>query len=87
MTKSIGLILLCIIVLMLPLFSRAEDVKVLTLQQALDITAEKNRDIQKAREYFRWVQGKYVEERAAAFPQLSLNGSAVISKDETGLAS
>ncbi len=77
-------ILFLLITLLLPLSAIAQDVKVLTLQQALDITAEKNRDIQKAREYFRWVQGKYVEERAAAFPQLTLNGSAIISKDETG---
>jgi HAE1 family hydrophobic/amphiphilic exporter-1 len=70
--------------LLLPLSAMADDVTVLTLQQALDIAAGKNRDIQKAREYFRWVQGKYVEERAAAFPQLTLTGSAVHSKDETG---
>jgi HAE1 family hydrophobic/amphiphilic exporter-1 len=71
--------------LLLPLPSSAGEVKVLTLQQALDIAAEKNRDIQKAREYFHWVKGKYVEERAAAFPQLSLNGSAIASRDETSL--
>ncbi len=74
-----------LIALLLPLSAIAEDVRALTLQQALDIAADKNRDIQKAREYFRRVQGKYVEERAAAFPQLTLSGSAIISKDETGL--
>lgn len=71
--------------LLLPLSAMAEDVKVLTLQQALDIAAEKNRDIQKAKEYFHWVQGKYVEERAAALPQISLNGSAMSGRDETAL--
>ncbi len=60
MTKRIGLMLLCIIILMLPLSAIAGEVKVLTLQQALEIAADKNRDIQKAREYFRWVRGKYV---------------------------
>lgn len=74
-----------LITLLPSLSAIAEDVKVLTLQQALDITAEKNRDIQKAKEYFRWVQGKYVEERAAAFPQLTMTGSAIISQDITGI--
>ncbi len=77
--------LVFLLMTLLPLSASAGEAKVLTLQQALDIAAEKNRDIQKAREYFRWVQGKYVEERAAAFPQLSLNGSAITSRDETGL--
>jgi len=79
------LLVFCLITLLLPLSAMAEDVTVLTLQQALDITAEKNRDIQKAIEYFRWVQGKYVEERAAAFPQLTMTGSAIISRDITGI--
>ncbi len=44
-------------------------VKVLTLEQALAIAATQNRDIQKAIEYKNWIQGEYVEERAAALPQ------------------
>jgi len=51
------------------------DPKPLTLDQALAIADEQNRDIQKAREYSRWVYGKYVEERAQALPQLSLHGT------------
>jgi len=47
----------------------------LTLEQALRLAAEQNRDLQKAIELRRWVQGKYVEERAAALPHLSVNGS------------
>ena len=43
-------------------------VKVLTLEQALAIAAEQNRDVQKAIEYKNWVQGKYIEERAYALP-------------------
>ncbi|HVN78782.1 MAG TPA: TolC family protein, partial [Terriglobia bacterium] len=39
--------------------------RVLTLQQALDIAVEKNRDILKAKEYRNYVMGKYKEERAA----------------------
>lgn len=39
------------------------------------MAAEKNRDVQKAHEYRRWVEGKYVEERAAALPHLELTAS------------
>ncbi|MDO8281029.1 MAG: TolC family protein [Thermodesulfovibrionia bacterium] len=76
--------LILIITLMLPLSAIADETKVLTLQQALDIASEKNLDIQKAREYSRWVQGKYVEERAAALPHFSVTGSALLSQDDTG---
>ena len=69
--------------LLMPFEATAENMKVLTLEQALEIAAEKNRDIQKAQEYFRWVQGKYVEERAAAFPQLTMTGSGAIQQDKT----
>jgi HAE1 family hydrophobic/amphiphilic exporter-1 len=55
----------------------------LTLDRALAIANEKNRDLQKAREYQRWVQGKYVEERAAALPHFSATGSGVKSWDNT----
>lgn len=77
--------------LILPLASHAAETakatNVLTLDEALRIATEKNRDILKAREYYRWVQGKYLEERAAAFPQLSLNGSGSILQDKTILVS
>jgi HAE1 family hydrophobic/amphiphilic exporter-1 len=59
----------------------AAETKVLTLDQAIAVAREKNRDIEKAREYAQYVQGKYVEERAAALPQVSLNGTAQLSKD------
>lgn len=55
----------------------------LTLEQAVSVAMEKNRDIEKAREYARYVQGRYVEERSAALPQFSLNGSASMSKDHS----
>jgi HAE1 family hydrophobic/amphiphilic exporter-1 len=54
----------------------------LTLDQALTIALEKNRDIDKAREYGKYVQGRYVEERAAALPQLSLSASYRGSRDD-----
>jgi len=58
----------------------AGEIKILTLEQALAIAAEQNRDIRKAQEYIQWAQGKYVEERAAALPQLTATGS--ISRDQ-----
>ena len=73
-------IALMILIWILPAVCAAES-RVLTLDQALSIAMEKNRDIEKAREYAHFVQGKYVEERAAALPQLSLNGSMLVSKD------
>ncbi len=61
----------------------AAEARVVTLEQAIAVAMEKNRTIEKAREYARYVQGKYVEERAAALPQVSLNGSVTVSKDES----
>jgi len=55
----------------------------LTLEQALAVAAERNRDIEKAREYIAWAKGKYVEERAAALPQLAAVGSLVRDRDES----
>lgn len=77
-----------LLIILLPLLSASaeeapEDVTVLTLDQALEMASEKNRDIRKAQEYFYWVRGKYVEERAGALPQLSLKGSASYRMDKT----
>ncbi len=57
--------------------------RTLTLDQALAVAMESNRDIEKAREYATYVQGKYVEERSAALPQISLNGAYAVFKDES----
>ncbi len=73
-------LLLILLVLAIPALSRGET-KLVTLDQALAIAGEHNRDIEKAREYARYVQGKYIEERAAALPQLSLNGAGSLAKD------
>jgi outer membrane protein TolC len=51
------------------------DVQTLTLDQALAIAMDQNRDVQKAEEYRNWVKGKYIEERAGALPTFSLNGA------------
>ena len=63
--------------------SQAAETRIVTLDQALSIAMEKNRDIDKARQYGRYVQGRYEEERAAALPQLSLTAGATISRDES----
>ena len=57
--------------------------RVMTLEEALAIAVEKNRDIEKARAYIAWAQGKYVEERAAAFPQLTASASLGWDRDES----
>jgi HAE1 family hydrophobic/amphiphilic exporter-1 len=54
---------------------------VLTLERALEIAAEKNRDIQRARAYQQWVRGKYLEERAAALPHLTASASTMRAWD------
>ena len=58
-------------------------VEVLSLEQALAIALENNRDIRKAMELRRKLEGRYVEERAAALPQLLVSGSAVRNRDES----
>jgi HAE1 family hydrophobic/amphiphilic exporter-1 len=63
--------------------AQAAETRILTLDQAISLAMEKNRDIEKAREYATYVQGRYIEERAAALPQLSLNAGATLSKDES----
>ena len=57
--------------------------RVLTLDAALAIAMDQNRDIQKARAYGDLVQGKYLEERAAALPTLSLDGSVAYTRDDS----
>ncbi len=58
-------------------------VRILTLEEAWRIALEKNKDIQKAREYRNQVQGRYIEERAAALPQLQINGYLIHDRDES----
>jgi len=63
----------------------AEDkgIRVLTLEEARQIALERNKDIQKAREYRNLVEGRYVEERSAALPQLQITGGISHSRDES----
>jgi HAE1 family hydrophobic/amphiphilic exporter-1 len=46
-----------------------KEVLVLSLERALNLALEKNKDILKAREYGNQVKGRYTEEWAAALPQ------------------
>lgn len=57
--------------------------RLLALEDCLAIASEKNLDIQKAKEYANYVQGRYVEERAAALPQLGLQAGFGYSKDNS----
>jgi HAE1 family hydrophobic/amphiphilic exporter-1 len=57
--------------------------KVLTLEEALSIAAEQNRDIQKAREYQKWVEGRYVQERSAALPHGNFSANVLRNFDDT----
>jgi HAE1 family hydrophobic/amphiphilic exporter-1 len=68
-----------------PVAMRAEGkpVKLLTLEDALAIALEKNKDILKAQEYRRQVEGRYVEERAAALPQFLISSGIYRSRDES----
>jgi HAE1 family hydrophobic/amphiphilic exporter-1 len=52
----------------------AADIRTLTLDQALALADSGNHDIAKAREFSQLVAGRYLEERAAALPHLSVNG-------------
>ncbi len=59
------------------------EIETLTLDKALQIAAEKNHDIQKAREYKNQVEAIYVTERAAALPQVMITAHAANAKDES----
>jgi outer membrane protein TolC len=73
----------CLAIAFAPGVSRAAAVRTLTLDESLAIAMDQNRDIQKARAYGQLVQGRYLEERAAALPALSLNVSAAYSRDDS----
>jgi outer membrane protein TolC len=76
-----------VLLLNLTLFSTRtfcqDEAKILTLDQALSIAMDQNRDIHKAEAYRQWVQGKYVEERSAALPQFTVTASGMRSHDES----
>jgi HAE1 family hydrophobic/amphiphilic exporter-1 len=63
--------------------AHAAETRTFTLDQALSLAAERNRDIQKAKEFFRQVEGKYVEERSAALPQFTISGQVSRQQDDS----
>lgn len=60
----------------------AAEMRTLTLDQALTIAAERNRGVARALEYRNLVEGRYVEERAAALPHFTLRGSLIRQDDD-----
>lgn len=66
-----------------PASSAAPAAVKLTLSEAITTALDRNKDIQKAREYRNLVLGRYVEERAAALPQLMITGAIARNYDET----
>jgi len=77
------LVLIALSVALFPGVSRAGEARVLSLDDALAIAMEQNRDIQKAHAYAQLVQGRYLEERAAALPSFSITNSAVYNRDDS----
>jgi HAE1 family hydrophobic/amphiphilic exporter-1 len=69
--------------LTLPAGETRSDTLVLTLQEALRLADARNRDLIEAREYGRWVHGRYVEERAGALPKLELLAGYSRQRDES----
>lgn len=59
-----------------------ERARIVTLDEAWQITLQNNRDIQKAGEFRSKVMGIYVEQRAAALPQLTATGNASRAWDQ-----
>jgi hydrophobic/amphiphilic exporter-1 (mainly G- bacteria), HAE1 family len=57
--------------------------RALTLEEALALAAAQNRDVKKAIEYQKWVQGKYIEERASAMPQTTASASLIRTFDNS----
>lgn len=79
----------CVVILfavfLIPAASFGADnaVKLLTLDEALRIASERNRDIRKASEFRRQVEGRYVEERAAALPQVTITSGISRNRDDS----
>ncbi len=82
---TIATLLLLGLLLAAPLTAATETAAppVLTLDDAIRFALEKNRDVEKARAYQRWVAGRYIEERAAALPTLAVDGAWGRSWDGT----
>lgn len=62
--------------------ARAGEIRTLTIDQALEIAAVRNRGVARALEYRNLTEGRYVEERAAALPHFTLSGSLIRQDDD-----
>jgi HAE1 family hydrophobic/amphiphilic exporter-1 len=82
-TKAVATIVLLALLAAPAAWAQGAQPDVLTLERALRIAAEHNRDVHKSRAYQQWVRGKYVEERAAALPQLKLEADNVRQSDSS----
>lgn len=85
MAAKIGKVLFLACLFIYPILGSAQEREHLTLslEQALKIALARNKDIQKAHEYRRLVEGRYLEERSAALPRLQLYGTIAHSRDES----
>lgn len=72
-------------VVVFPVLTLAQEkpAQVITIADALEIALEKNKDILKAQEYRKQVEGRYVEERAAALPQFLITSAIYRNRDES----
>lgn len=83
MAASLMLILLSCAVPSRPGYAQDNTVRRVSLEEAVRIAVERNRGVRTAEEY-RWqVTGRYVEERAAAFPQVTVTAGISRSHDES----
>ena len=72
--------LLLLFIMLLTTTPHAE-IRSLTLEEALALAAEQNYAVRQAREYRLGLDGRYVQERAAALPQLTATVGAGLSRD------
>ncbi len=75
--------ILIVLIIIMPLVAFGQDVKILTLKEAVDIAMEKNKSIEQAKEYMTYLEGVYIEERSAALPTATLNGGVSRLKDSS----
>ncbi len=62
---------------------RAGEARALTLPEAVAIALERNNDIAKAKEYKNLVQGRYIQERAAAYPHVTVTSGITHASDKS----
>lgn len=81
--KRLRVALLVLLALVLVVPAPARSLETLTLDNCLDHTLEYSRDVLMAVETINESQGRYLEERAAALPNLRAEATAVHSYDES----